>query len=277
MGFVHLHVLYLTLICLCKSEASVFMGGSIVWSPVDNEAAAVDFTDVYVTMLFYSAYNDTLQCQNDMDKSIGYLIGDSSGSLISQSGDPSWSLSTLVECYAYSVSEAWSAGKQTKLVTNVTTTQLVTAAYKSGSWPNGSLTTDGTTDFDFEMTMNLSTRADTNLINSSPYTNMPSFLHQVKMSCPDKPLATYTFQVSVQDKDGDTVRCRCQNDTCLSIVTVYAQECVVSVTPTSPGFLVVDLVLEDFALSADTYPLSSVPVKLLIQAVTSDLSQCGRF
>ena len=257
-------------------EPRHFLGGSISWSPTNNKATE-PLVDVDVTMRFFWAYNDSVSatCQNDTDIINGNLMG-ASESLISIQNGPSWWLDTQCFCSGYSANDGWSSGLRVQTV-SVINWQTVSAVYASGDWTSEALIASGNITWDFEMSMDLRMRSDIGQINSSPYissTSMTSYFLQMNMGCPET--STLSFHVPVQDADGDTVRCRCQNDTCLSIVSMDSNNCFVSVAPMYPGYLVLDLVLEDFAASDDTIRLSSVPAKFLI-LVTNNTDVCGLF
>ena len=131
---------------------------------------------------------------------------------------------------------------------------------------------DPSGNWDLPITIDLTRRADTGKINSSPYTTIASY---VKLSTGCSGLQALTIPVS--DPDGDTVRCYCAGNTCLSIMTLDSNTCTITFNPSATGNYALDIVLEDFATPSSSTPLSSVPVQFLVNVSSGTTNCCKTF
>ncbi|CAC5391946.1 unnamed protein product [Mytilus coruscus] len=154
-------------------------------------------------------------------------------------------------CTDYSVDEDWSSGERTVVYTfPATTSNIYHFGYISSAWID---LVEGGNNWSMRTAANLTVRSDIGKINSSPKSAMKP-ITRMKYGC------QYSVQIPVQDDDGDKVKCRWSTKT-RSPVFYNATG--------RTGWYAVAVQLEDFALSSNMMPLSSVPLQFLVQVFKS--------
>ena len=73
-----------------------------------------------------------------------------------------------------------------------------------------------------------------------------------------------SLPIPVYDADGDTIKCRCSNNICLSGLTMDVDNCILTFNPTVIGYYTIEIVIEDYALNVSNSPLSSVPLQFIV-------------
>jgi hypothetical protein len=158
-----LKILYLTLIVLTHHQkqinASHFRGGTISWSPVNRNAidntktSLPAYVEVAITTRFFWAISTATACDSTPEIAAHALIGDST-SITPLTGPASWSINSQVNCYDFSLADAWSAGVRTQYA-NVSTGLDVIANYTSCCWVTGVTSVSGSTSWSLPFTINV--------------------------------------------------------------------------------------------------------------------------
>jgi hypothetical protein len=258
-----------------KIESSHFRGGTISWAPVDPSVAfPVASVQVQVTTRFFwnIAFGwsgcGTSCCNSAAAVAAGTTYGDTAG-LKSQSISPSWTLSTEAECYDYSTANSWTAQKRTQTQSMITSTSF-TAMWTSTAWVSGVNNINGTSSWYMVVMFDLSQRADTGKINSSPVTSMVPYVI-LSSSCANN----ISVPIPVTDADGDVIRCRCNYDICISSAVMDKDNCILYFNPSVVGYYAIEVQIEDFATASSTTPMSSVPLVFLVSVVNNGASCCA--
>jgi hypothetical protein len=258
-----------------KIESSHFRGGTISWTPVDPSVTfPVASVQVQVTTRFFwnIAYGwsgcGTSCCNSAAAVAAGTTYGDGAG-LISQSITPSWSLSTLAECYDFSTANSWSAQKRTQTQSMITSTKF-TAMWTSNAWIAGVNNINNTGTWYMVVMFDLSQRADTGKINTSPVTSMVPYVI-ISANCANN----RSVSIPVTDADGDIVRCRCNYNLCISNAVMDIDNCVLYFNPNVVGYYAIEVQIEDFSTASSTTPMSSVPLVFLVSVVNSGATCCA--
>ena len=131
------------------------------------------------------------------------------------------------------------------------------------------MTQDGTDNWYVDVTIDLSKRDASGKINSAPYSTIDCYV-QISSGCS----GLQTLQVPVFDPDGDTVRCYCTNNLCLSVMTIDPITCIITFNPTN-GYYAVALTIQDFE-AGSSVPKSSVPIQF-ITYVNSGTGNCRKY
>ncbi|KAL4237629.1 hypothetical protein ACF0H5_002343 [Mactra antiquata] len=186
-------------------------------------------------------------------------------------------------CKAASVTQEWEQGEYTFRYT-FNSKGPFTIEYTSGAWVN--LTVGVTGSFGLQTTVDLRSRSDTMLPNSSP-TVIAKPEYTIKYGC------TGNIRLPVLDVQGDNIRCRwAVGQECVSIcgtipnIVLDEENCVLNVRAdhTPNGLFAVALMVEDYAKSTITLDgvtftpsdvLSSVPVQFLIRTPEIHSRQCN--
>ncbi|CAC5391943.1 unnamed protein product [Mytilus coruscus] len=173
-------------------------------------------------------------------------------------------------CTDYSVDEDWSSGERTVVYTfPVTTSNIYHFGYKFCLDRFSRRREQVVTENDSKLTV----RSDTGTINSSPISAMKP-ITRMKQGC------QYSIQIPVQDDDSDIVKCRWSTKTrydecggvCQRFTGSVLDEvsCVLHYNAIGrTGWYAVAVQIEDFAVSNNMVPLSSVPLQFLVQVFTS--------
>ena len=170
-------------------------------------------------------------------------------------------------CTDYSIEENWSFGeRQLTLTFSSSVEGIVTIGFTECCWiaPFGSA-------WNLSTTFNLTIRNDTGQINSSPRAKTSPVL-RLQVRC------NHTITLSVNDPDGDIVRCRwATGNECRGICNGYAipgavldtNSCTIRYQANNgAGYKAVALMIEDF-LPGSIRPLSSVAFQFLVLVVSS--------
>jgi hypothetical protein len=262
------------LLIVNETNQDHWRGGTISWAPIDNSVVfPIASTSVNIRQRYFDqlGYNGDDSCSTPADVATGTnIVNKGSSNLISQNG-PSWEMSTEVFCYDYNVADNWQAGDRTQ-TQDIITSDPVRAKFES-DWLSPIILTPDTqsTNYFFEVTIDLKPRTDTGKINSSPFVNLTTTTIRLSNNCAG---INQTYVIPVSDPDaGDLVRCRCRNNSCHHNFTMDEANCVFYFNPTSTGFYGVYITIEDLAASSTNVPLSSIPL-LLIVLVTNNTGDC---
>ena len=155
-------------------------------------------------------------------------------------------------------------------IVNITTSLVVKASFESCCWVDGITTVSGSDTWDLSFTIDLKQRTDLNIINSSPFSNIVSYI-KLSTGC----AVSQSLIIPVSDPDGDEVRCRCTNNVCLSGFTIDTRKCIIHFNPNLVGYYVFEIILEDFASSQSSIPLSSVPLQFIADVSSNKLFCCS--
>ena len=254
-------------------KSSHFRGGTISWAPINPSITfPVASVQVNITMrFFWNLYSSVVGfvnvCNTPALITSGNLFGDTTN-LKSLNG-PYWSMDSRGNCYAYDTVNGWQAHRRSQTQSIITSSQ-VNAMWSNGDWITGVNNINSTTKWYMVVMIDLSQRADTGKINTSPVTSMVPYVI-IAANCTNNRSIT----IPVYDADGDVVRCRCNYDICLSIAYMDKSNCILYINPTATGYYAVELQIEDFASSSSTKPLSSVPLVFLMSVVNTGATCCA--
>ncbi len=208
------YLCFIFLVIARETNQSHWFGGVISWAPIDKSVAfPIASTGVNIRQRYFDqlGYNGDDSCKTSDDIKTGTnKVNKGSSKLISQNG-PSWEMSTEVFCYDYNVADNWQAGDRTQ-TQDITTNETVRAKFESGDWISPIILTPDTqsTNYFFEVTIDLKKRSDTGKINSSPFVNLTTSTFKLSNNCAG---GNQSFAIPVSDPDaGDLVRCRCRNN-----------------------------------------------------------------
>lgn len=165
----------------------------------------------------------------------------------------------------------WSSGKRTQSV-SVSTSLEITGSYAACCWAIGINSVSGTNLWNFEFKMNLNQRNDTMKINSSPVTNMISYV-KLSTGC----INNQSIAIPVSDPDDDIIKCRCMNDTCLTGLLIDKENCIIYFNPVLAGYYAIEIQIEDFEHKNSLVSLSSVPLKLIADVLNNSSFCCKYF
>ena len=131
-----------------------FRGGTISWSPVNPAASpSATYVEVAITTRFFWAISRATACDSTSELAAHPLIGDDK-SITPLTGPASWYINSQVNCYDFSIIDAWSAGVRTQIA-NVSTQVEVVANYTSCCWVTGVTSVSGSTSWSLPFTINL--------------------------------------------------------------------------------------------------------------------------
>jgi hypothetical protein len=137
-----------------EAMSSHFRGGTISWSPVNKSASpSATYVEVAITTRFFWTISITPECDTTSEKDAHPLIGDTT-SITPLNGPASWSISSEVYCYDFSLVDDWSAGVRTQIV-NVSTQVEVVANYADCCWVTGVTSVSGSNRWSLLFTINL--------------------------------------------------------------------------------------------------------------------------
>ena len=234
-----------------SSFQSHFRGGSISWKHVNatntNNQTRVE---VAINTRFFWDYN-VYRSLCSSSSHYGILFG---GKTLILPINDNWSINSQVNCYEFSILDAWSAGNRTQYV-NIATSVQVKARFSSCCWISGIKSVSNSLSWFMDFTIDLKTRLDKNHINSSPTTSIVPY---IKISKSQEEII-----IPVNDPDGDVVRCRCAIDTCLEGLSIDVNSCVITFRPVSKGYYSIEITIEDYEKAGSNVPLSSVPLQFI--------------
>ncbi|XP_052687753.1 uncharacterized protein LOC128166542 isoform X2 [Crassostrea angulata] len=256
---------------LSFANCSHFRGGSISWKPTSNPSQI----EISHQMAWRRSYSSSSYC-DDTKIANGGLIALSANLYCREGCNSTSSISTMRgKCIAFSAGEDWSLGEGSFLFTVPTPGIQYTFRLEGCCWQSLS---NGASSGSMRMTLtaDLQPRSDTGVINSSPVVTMTPVV-RLLAGC------QHSLRIPVIDADGDIVRCRfpTSNSTnecgklCdgLAGSTIDTDTCVFNYNSTSgTGTYGVSVQIEDFAVTAPTAVLSSVPVQFLIIVFYDSLS-----
>ena len=231
-----------------------FYGGFIIWAPADPTGITLPVVIVRINKFVY--INQEATCGSISDIENQNQIG---------SGD----LQTT--CLSFNVGDGWASGNSTSLLDISSPTSLTLTGC---CWPDNIYTVFGqtnSTNFSFPYTIDVTPRTDTNLINSSP--SLPLKFVTVlkfKQNC----MTPQIVILPVTDADGDFVKCSCQNNTCISGLTLVNDYCAFTFSSSTVGVYVIELLMEDYMTATSTTPLSIASVKLMAVVKTGITDNC---
>ncbi|CAF1091125.1 unnamed protein product [Brachionus calyciflorus] len=244
-------------------KASHFYGGSINWKAVEtfpNGSVSVQLEYKFYWRSDFDIVGN-YRC-NDTKIATQFPIGDASTVNCNVGCTPnSFSLNSKVYCDGYSLTNNWSSGKRTELVTLSSSQKYVEALFTGSSW----LTLrSGGGSWQIRVKMNLTTRSDINKINTPPI-SLSSPIIKLKLNC------NSTIKIPVFDQDGDRVKCRFSTGNecggiCQTVpgAIIDSDKCTLTFKPASIGYFAAALQIEDFSDQiSSTLPLSSVPIQFL--------------
>ena len=136
-------------------------------------------------------------------------------------------------------------------------------------WLNGTVTTDGTSNWYVNVLIDLSKRAASGKINSSPITTLNSY-DELSSDCS----TVQMLKIPVSDPDGDLVKCFCTTNSCLPIVTLDSDTCVITFSLIN-GYYAIDITIQDFDVGS-TVPKSSVPLQFIAYIHPAGTSNCRK-
>ncbi len=92
---------------LKETLSSHFRGGTISWSPVNLSASPfAAYVEVAITTRFFWSISTTPACDSTPEIAAHALIGDRT-SIKPLTGPASWSINSQVNCYDFSLADAW--------------------------------------------------------------------------------------------------------------------------------------------------------------------------
>jgi hypothetical protein len=150
----YLFFLLFVLQILNETMSSHFRGGTISWSPVNSAASPfAPYVEVAITTRFFWSISVAPACDSTSEIAAHALIGDST-SITPLTGPASWSINSQVNCYYFSLADAWSAGVRTQIV-NVSTQVEVVANYTGCCLVTGVTSVSGSTSWSLPFAINL--------------------------------------------------------------------------------------------------------------------------
>jgi hypothetical protein len=127
----------------------------------------------------------------------------------------------------------------------------------SGScWIGGIVSIDSSSNWNVYLTIDLTVRDSSGKINSSPVTTLDCYV-EIGSGCSGAQI----LQIPVSDPDGDVVKCFCTNNTCLSIMSIDSDTCVITFQKTS-GTYAIYITIQDFN-SGSSVPKSSIELQFV--------------
>ena len=190
----HLRISLALLLLINLTLAQEFYGGFMSYAPQDPTQTTMPINIVWTHRFLYDL--NSVNCKTPANVAAQTPIGN---------GD----FQTI--CTDYNIADAWSAGKATKLVSM--SELVIMDALDGCCWPtSGFNTLNGNGHWSFQFIINLIARPDNGKINTSP--SLPDSLNLVfkfRLNC-NSPISVL---LPVTDADGDTVKCRCSDDTCI--------------------------------------------------------------
>jgi len=86
-----------------------------------------------------------------------------------------------------------------------------------------------------------------------------------------------TLQIPVSDPDGDVVKCFCTNNTCLSVISINSDTCVITFNPVN-GYYAIYITIQDFDKST-TIPKSSIELQFVtfVNPTSNNCRKCRHF
>ncbi|XP_063398968.1 uncharacterized protein LOC134683591 [Mytilus trossulus] len=266
MYLMEVYKIFLITLVLCSFRTVIcshFRGGIITWKPFGNQVK------ISYRLAFRRSFSSNFYCDAATISSL--LPGEEAlQCLYGCSGNIVPSMSYY--CTDFSADEDWSSGEHTVVYKfPVSTSNIYHFGYISSAWIP---LAEGGSGWSMRTAANLTVRMDTGQINSSPISAMKP-ITRMKHGC------QYSIHIPVQDDDGDKVKCRWSTKTrydecggvCQTLSDSVLDEisCILHYNATkSIGWYAVAVQLEDFAVSNDMIPLSSVPLQFLIQVFTSN-------
>ncbi|XP_052795625.1 sushi, von Willebrand factor type A, EGF and pentraxin domain-containing protein 1-like [Mya arenaria] len=207
---------------------------------------------------------------DDNTISSGSLIG--SGTMSCLSGCTGDVGSLLYQCTDYDATEDWTTGRYT--VRYTPSVSVFSFGYSACCWIS-TLIVGADSSWSFKASVDLTLRSDTGLINRSPTVEMAPVVALLR-GC------DYVISLPVGDVDGDIVRCRWANaaDECSGVCNAFANAildqtaCTISYSARQGGYFAVAFQIEDFANTASTVPLSSIPLQFLVHVITCSGCTC---
>nr|XP_022301288.1 uncharacterized protein LOC111109459 [Crassostrea virginica] len=249
---------------------SHFRGGSLSWAPTSKPSEI----KISHQMAWRRSYSSSAYC-DDAKISSQANITVSASTYCRAGCNSTSSVSSLYgRCIAFSASEDWTLTEGSFLFKAPTPGIAYTLRTEFCCWQ--SLRNGGSSsDIRLTMTADLRPRTDTGVINSSPVVTMTPIVRLLS-GC------SHQIQIPVIDADGDIVRCRfptsSNSNECgylcdgLPGSSLDSNTCLFSYNTTyGTGIYGVSVQIEDFATTAPSVVLSSVPLQFLVLVFTDSL------
>ena len=119
------------------------------------------------------------------------------------------------------------------------------------------------------VTIDLTKRDALGKLNSSPVTTMDAYV-EISSACG----GPQGLKIPVSDPDGDDIKCYCNNNQCVSIMTIDPDTCTVTFNAVN-GYYAVDITIQDFS-PGTSVAKSSVPLQF-ITYVNPSSTNCRNF
>ncbi|XP_078331912.1 uncharacterized protein LOC111109459 isoform X4 [Crassostrea virginica] len=249
---------------------SHFRGGSLSWAPTSKPSEI----KISHQMAWRRSYSSSAYC-DDAKISSQANITVSASTYCRAGCNSTSSVSSLYgRCIAFSASEDWTLTEGSFLFKAPTPGIAYTLRTEFCCWQ--SLRNGGSSsDIRLTMTADLRPRTDTGVINSSPVVTMTPIVRLLS-GC------SHQIQIPIIDADGDIVRCRfptsSNSNECgylcdgLPGSSLDSNTCLFSYNTTyGTGTYGVSVQIEDFATTAPSVVLSSVPLQFLVLVFTDSL------
>ena len=270
MSELFLYKYFYYLIVLSLVRGNHFFGGRISWQAVQPNTT--NFSSIQIKLRqVYSWYNSLNDC--------GYS-SISGRYLHALNGTTSYEthISASGKCISYDLDIPFITAESIEtLIYSWNSTMIL--FYNSSTWSQSLLSNSKIRIATF---INLKTRNDSERINSSPITSMPSVI--------TIPVNTQqVIRIPMIDIDRDIVKCRwainnstyyytpkveecggiCQNLPNAQLITSsnLDNNCTLIVNISTVGYYAIAIQIEDFMPSAPYYPLSSIPLQFVIRGI----------
>ena len=137
-------------------------------------------------------------------------------------------------------------------------------------WVGGIVTIDGTSNWNVNVDIDLSKRDASGKINSSPITTLDCGLVEISLGC----TGLQQLLIPASDPDGDVVKCFCENNICVPIVSIDSNACLITFTPQN-GYYAVSIDIQDFDAGSST-PKSTVPLQFIV-SMSPGSANCRKY
>ncbi|XP_041361403.1 uncharacterized protein LOC121377467 [Gigantopelta aegis] len=247
--------------------ASHFRGAQITWKSLDGPGVPENTVQITHRIAWRRSYSSSTRCDASTVES-GSIIG-INDQLLCRIGCSGTVGSMTYQCTDFSVTEDWSAGEKTYNFTFPNNGNFE-VSYTGGDWIS---LVQGGGNWEVRMKLNLTTRNDTGLVNSSPRTAMTPIV-RLQHRC------NHTLTIPVNDPDHDFIRCRwaeASKSECAGVCKTFPgaeineRDCTIKYSATRrAGWYAVALMIEDFETAISDTPLSSIPLQFLVFVFTSN-------
>ncbi|XP_062602414.1 integrin beta-like protein C [Saccostrea cucullata] len=251
------------------ADCSHFRGGIFMWKPTNTGTGSQ--VSITFRMAWRRSYSSATYCDQSTINQGGLIAYMGSISCfgcqhyIWSSTDVTMTNTSFV-CTDYSIQEDWTQGERTFLYNfgnsityfGFTGNAWISLVYGGGNW-------------EMRTKVNLSVRADTGLINTSPTSAMPAIV-RLQHGC------DHNITIPVFDKDNDVIKCRwakSEYNECGGVCSTFKhaslnENCEIRYSAIYQiGWYAVAIQIEDFASENSTTSLSSIPLQFLVNVFQS--------